>query len=234
MDIPNYYAIIPAEVRYCPDLSPNQKLLYGEITALANKTGACFAGNEYFANLYGVSKRSISMWVSALRKHGFIKLEMKYKKGTAEIESRHLTLCTYFPHPPRRNIPYPHEEMCVDNTTSNNKDVYIEKLPKELDTPEFQEAWKTFKKHRKEIKKPLTKTATERLLSRCIKEGAGKAAQDLERCYSDGHTWVAPVWDFVEQNKGKKDGRKTKGTRSSDVGNDSKIGRHPDFMAKEL
>jgi len=82
MDIPNYYAIIPAEVRYCPDLSPNQKLLYGEITALANKTGACFAGNEYFANLYGVSKRSISMWVSALRKHGFIKLEMKYKNGT--------------------------------------------------------------------------------------------------------------------------------------------------------
>ena len=50
-ETPNYYAIIPSNVRYS-DLKPNAKLLYGEITALSNKHGFCFASNKYFANLY--------------------------------------------------------------------------------------------------------------------------------------------------------------------------------------
>ena len=33
----NYYAIIPANVRYDINLKPNEKLLYGEITALSNQ-----------------------------------------------------------------------------------------------------------------------------------------------------------------------------------------------------
>lgn len=35
----NYYAIIPATVRYDNRLKPTEKLIYGEITALANKKG---------------------------------------------------------------------------------------------------------------------------------------------------------------------------------------------------
>tara|TARA_R100000654_G_scaffold64590_1_gene92233 strand:+ start:209 stop:820 length:612 start_codon:yes stop_codon:yes gene_type:complete len=71
MDKPSYYAIIPAEVRYS-NLKPNAKLLYGEITALSGKLGYCYATNIYFANLYGVSKNTISSWVSDLKKLGFI------------------------------------------------------------------------------------------------------------------------------------------------------------------
>ena len=55
----NFYAIIPAFVRYDKDLQPNAKLLYGEITALTNEKGFCWAENEYFANLYNVSTTSI-------------------------------------------------------------------------------------------------------------------------------------------------------------------------------
>ena len=68
---PNYYAIIPASVRYA-DINPNAKLLYGEITALANKEGYCWASNQYFAKLYGVHEDTISNWVSILNKEGFI------------------------------------------------------------------------------------------------------------------------------------------------------------------
>ena len=71
MEKPNYYAIIPAEVRYS-NLKPNAKLLYGEITALSGKLGYCYATNNYFAELYGVSKNTISSWISDLKKLGFI------------------------------------------------------------------------------------------------------------------------------------------------------------------
>ncbi len=64
--IPSYYAIIPADVRYNKNITANAKLLYGEITALCNKEGFCWASNQYFATLYNVHKDTISKWVSEL------------------------------------------------------------------------------------------------------------------------------------------------------------------------
>ena len=55
---PNYYAIIPAKVRYDKNLKPAEKILYGELTALSNKNGYCHAKNRYFANLYNVSNET--------------------------------------------------------------------------------------------------------------------------------------------------------------------------------
>ena len=69
---PNYYAIIPSFVRYCKELKANEKLLYGEITCLSNKSWECFASNAYFAELYWVSERQITERIKCLFKHGFI------------------------------------------------------------------------------------------------------------------------------------------------------------------
>lgn len=69
----SYYAIIPATVRYNKELKPAEKLLYGEITALSNKYGYCYAQNRYFAKLYGVSLETVSRWMSNLERLGYIK-----------------------------------------------------------------------------------------------------------------------------------------------------------------
>ena len=86
----SYYAIIPASVRYDSRLCANSKLLYGEITALCNEKGYCWASNKYFADLYSVSKTSISKWISSLEKTGYITIKLKYKENTNEIESRYI------------------------------------------------------------------------------------------------------------------------------------------------
>ena len=59
----SYYAVVPANVRYDSNICANSKLLYGEITALCNEKGYCWASNQYFADLYDVSKISISRWI---------------------------------------------------------------------------------------------------------------------------------------------------------------------------
>lgn len=86
----SYYAIIPANVRYDEELPPNAKLLYCEITSLCNEKGYCWATNQYFADLYKVSKITVSRWISALNKKGYISIETLYKEGTKEIIGRHL------------------------------------------------------------------------------------------------------------------------------------------------
>ncbi|MGG3734482.1 helix-turn-helix domain-containing protein [Heyndrickxia coagulans] len=88
----NYYAIIPANVRYDKDLNQGAKLLYGEITALSNEKGYCWAGNSYFAELYGKNKSTIARWIQQLEDKGYITREIIYKKGSHEIESRHIKI----------------------------------------------------------------------------------------------------------------------------------------------
>lgn len=92
MEKPSYYAVIPAEVRYDEDLSPNAKLLFAEITCLCNKKGVCNASNKYFSSLYGVSTVSISKWISQLISREYIKTNMIYHDGSKEIKSREIVL----------------------------------------------------------------------------------------------------------------------------------------------
>lgn len=85
-ETPNYYAIIPANVRYDKTLTANAKLLYGEITALCNEKGFCWASNSYFAELYEVTPQAISKWVNSLSDKGYLRLEYEY--NGKEIKTR--------------------------------------------------------------------------------------------------------------------------------------------------
>ena len=124
MDKKGYYAIIPASVRYDESLTPNAKLLYGEITALCNEKGYCWAKNNYFAELYGVSKVSVSNWIGNLKDAGYITVEMQYKEGGKEILNRYIRLLDggikeNLDTPPK-NLYDPIKENFKDNNTVNN------------------------------------------------------------------------------------------------------------------
>ena len=69
---PSYYAILEADVRYDEDLKANEKLLYAEITALSDRKGCCWAMNGYFADLFDVTKQTVSAWISRLVDKGYL------------------------------------------------------------------------------------------------------------------------------------------------------------------
>ena len=105
---PNYYAQIPAEVRYSKALIPNAKLLYAEITALCNMNGKCTASTEYFCRLYEVSKVSVQKWLKNLEDNNHIMRVNKYKPYSKQIECRVITL-----------VNVPSKEKLTDNTNIN-------------------------------------------------------------------------------------------------------------------
>ena len=70
----NFYAIIPAFIRYDKRLPMLSRFLYGELTALCSEKGYCWASNRYFAELYEVSIETISRYIAKLKEFGYIKI----------------------------------------------------------------------------------------------------------------------------------------------------------------
>ena len=137
----NYYAIIPASVRYNQNLKPAEKLIYGEITALTSKNGYCFANNRYFSNLYNVSIHTVSQWISHLEKLGYIIVEL-IRDDKKEIKERRIYINDV---PYIQKNTYPYVLNCTypmyKNVQDNNKDYKIDRLfsfliKKEKEIPE--------------------------------------------------------------------------------------------------
>ena len=139
----SYYAVIPATVRYDKKLKSSEKLLYGEVTALANKLGYCYAKNKYFAELYEVSNETISRWLSSLQKCGYIKIDIIRNENKEIVERDIYILDT--PYCQKNQYPYCQkdqegiDEKVKENNIKYNIDdlFYIilnspEKIPKEF------------------------------------------------------------------------------------------------------
>lgn len=145
-EIPNYYSVIPAEVRYDENLRDKSKLLYGEISSLCNKYGYCYASNQYFADLYKVSKTTISILIKELVDNEYIISEIEYKEGTKEILNRYLRIVKggYL-----RNLKGGIKENLKDNNTSinntrdNNKYNNIYNQNQDFES-EFEDIWKDY------------------------------------------------------------------------------------------
>jgi hypothetical protein len=119
----SYYAVIPASVRYDNNLTANAKLLYGEITALCNERGYCWASNRYFAQLYNTEQRTIRRWIENLKERGYVEVEVK-RNNSNEVEERKIYLVealqTKMSLPPDKNVLTPPDKNVLYNTTESN------------------------------------------------------------------------------------------------------------------
>ena len=122
---PSYYAVIPATVLFNEKLKPNEKLLYAVITSLANKEGYCFASNKYLAEKLKVDPKTISNWITNLRKQNYIYVEI-LRNEKQEITERKIHPCDV-PYTSNNRYPYPlkngegiHQKMENNNISLNN------------------------------------------------------------------------------------------------------------------
>lgn len=115
---PTYYAIIPAEVRYCKSLPFGARIIFGEIMTLANKSGFCWASNEFFSQNFDVHQTTISEWIGLLKKEGFI--DFKVGKGNV----RKITVLSTIRKKPKqskeKDLPTDKENHLHNNTSNNN------------------------------------------------------------------------------------------------------------------
>ena len=128
----NYYSIVPATVRYDTRLAPAEKLLYGELTALSNESGYCYAKNRYFADLYNVTVGTVSRWLSNLQKFGYIIIEI-IRNNKKEVVERRIYIadtpyaqkCLYPPHKNEKdNIDDEIFNKIINNSDKISNDFY--------------------------------------------------------------------------------------------------------------
>ena len=140
---PNYYAILPAKVRYNKNISNSEKLFYAEVTALANAKGYCHATNGYLAELFDVEEYTITRWVKSLKKENLVRVAYS-RKNNAIKQRRIYPLMDIHGVPTKMWEGYPQksqggthknvkENNTSSNTTSNNN--Y---------TADFEEFWEKY------------------------------------------------------------------------------------------
>ena len=199
---PNYFGILPANVRYDKKLKPMEKILYTEITALANSKGYCYATNSYFANLYDVHKNTAGTWINNLEKLGYIKSKIIYETGTKNVKERQLFIVTPINEkidsyqqkdcdPINEKIDTPINEKIEDNNTRYNNTRYNNKkinkkekveIESVYKSEEFKETFNEFIDMRKSIKKPATNKAIEMIIIKLEKvNNEEQAIKMLER-----------------------------------------------------
>lgn len=119
---PGYYAVIPADVRYDDRIPANAKLLYGEISALIGSDGFCFASNQYFADIYGLTPVTVARLVSKLEDAGYIKRELE-KDKTGQVVRRKIYLSVSVPDvQPLNNFDNTTQQNCGEGINKNVKD----------------------------------------------------------------------------------------------------------------
>jgi hypothetical protein len=103
---PSYDAVIPYEVRHDKQLSSTEKIIYAEIRGLMVKEGYCWARNNFFAELFDVSEKTISRTIKKLHNLGYIQVSYTdgdYSKRIIKLPSIKYQNVTKYKEPKPKN-----------------------------------------------------------------------------------------------------------------------------------
>lgn len=239
MEKPNYFGILPANVRYDKNLKPMEKILYTEISSLTNKDGYCYATNSYFSKLYEVHKNTVGTWINNLEKQGYIKTVLIYKKGTKEIIERRIYINQKIDIPINENvdtyqqkdlepinekIDTPINENIEENNTSiNNKinNIYLYR------GKEFQKAFSDFKIMRIDKKEPLSKPAEDLILMKLHRLAGDNEQLAIEILNKSTINSWKDIFPLDKKQGGNNNGNTAKNKRFN-TGENSKHTKRPD------
>lgn len=115
---------IPKEIWLNPDLTMQEKVFLVEIDSLDNEEG-CTAGNQYFAEFFGISKTRVSLVIQNLISKGYITSRLVYKEGSKQILYRVLNICrppypTFVIEGIQQKLKGGIQQKLKDNNTNNN------------------------------------------------------------------------------------------------------------------
>lgn len=200
---PNYFAIIPADIRYDKDIPNIAKLLYAEITALCNNTGYCWATNNYFADLYGISKYTVSRSINILINHNYLVSKTVYKDNTKEIEKRILSIADStinvggIVKKSNRGIDDKRNRGIVKNRKGNNTSINNNIYSANFDKDDaFERFWSIYPRHTNKkkaynsfIKKCTDETVLQKMLSAIVDQKETEQWQN-EKFIPHPTTWL--------------------------------------------
>ncbi|CAN2975623.1 helix-turn-helix domain-containing protein [Pseudomonas carnis] len=201
---------IPAERWLDRTLSPNEKVMLGEISSLETGPRGCYATNAHFAEFFDLSISRVSEIISGLVDKGHLRVEL-IREGKRVVERRLRLVDPFgFPNTPSGNAanPFgkdgepPSENTQGNNTQSNNtksiKNTPASGAKKVLLDEGFEQFWKLYpkKKARKEAIKAwaklkandeLRQTLITALGSHCVSEDWAK---ENGRYIPNAATWI--------------------------------------------
>ena len=126
---PSYWAVLPAAIRYDPEIPASAKLLYAEISALTDQRGFCWASNAYFERLYDLSERTIVRLIRALENAGYIRI---LDAGGGSARRKIAAGINPLAGTPDKNVSTPLTKMSVlpdKNVRENSKEIRKENDP---------------------------------------------------------------------------------------------------------
>lgn len=88
----NYFAVLPAAVRYNPKLTARAVLLYAVLSSLAVADYTAYASNAYIAGALGVSEPTVKRLLRELEAERYISVRFEYRGNTKEIARRLITV----------------------------------------------------------------------------------------------------------------------------------------------
>lgn len=89
---PGFWSVIPATVMFDTDLRPNEKLLYGIISAMANQKGYCYTTNATLGKWLDANPDTVSRWVGHLARQGHIIVLIDSDGGNADRRKIYLSV----------------------------------------------------------------------------------------------------------------------------------------------